>query len=210
MTDFAFWRAVWDEKARRGESVAHLSGRGDYSEAERQALVGDAIDTLALDPGDTLLDVGCAAGYTGQVLASRVGKYVGLDTSRRALWAYGRPGLVNGDARSLPFQDGTFTKSYAGAVLLCLPKQDAIDVLSELRRVTRTRALVAETLWGNPPKCRNPGHANCMCFAHVTWFQSPKELIAMAHSAGWRRVQIKDMPREVRSYGLCFNAVLDA
>ena len=207
-TNSSFWAEVWKHKGEVGDTVAGISGRSDYRDAEREGLLADALGGLELRSDDELLEVGCAAGYMGREVAHLVKRYVGLDLSMGALRTYGRTGLVQGLAQRLPFKAGAFTKSYMSAVLLCMTKREAYEALVELFRVTRKRAFVAESLSGQAPPCRNPGNPRCLCFAHVTWFNGSMEFVNIAGMAGWRNVTLSDVSQSMRSYGLGFNAVL--
>lgn len=76
-----------------------------------------AIDLLSLHSGQTVLDVACGPGNFTRSYAAAVGKdglVVGLDESRTMLakaveqTGASQVGYVRGDARTLPFPDGTF------------------------------------------------------------------------------------------------------
>jgi len=108
-----------------------------------------------------VLEVGPGTGYYAIPVAEWIGPEGRLDvfdiqremldhTLRRA----GEAGLANvhpteGDARSLPFQDGSFDAAYLVTVLGEVPDQER--ALGELRRVVRPggRVVVGE-LWGDP------------------------------------------------------------
>lgn len=115
-------------------------------------------EALAPQPGERILEVGPGTGYYSLAVAERVGTLELLDvqqefldhTMRRAQEA----GLTNlvaaqGDARSMPFEDGRFDGAYLTAVLGEVPDQDA--ALRELARVVRPggRVVVGE-LFGDP------------------------------------------------------------
>ena len=101
-----------------------------------------------LEPGMTLLDVGCGPGTVTIDLASRVGRAVGLDRSptvlasaREAAKDVPNVDFVEGDAYALPFEDDSFDVVYAHQVLQHLT--DPIAALREMRRVARPGGYVA-------------------------------------------------------------------
>jgi len=106
----------------------------------------------ALQPGQSLLDVGCGPGTVTVDLASRVapGAVVGLDRSEKVLdlarEEAAQAGADNvtfqvGDAYALPFPDASFDVVHAHQVLQHLT--DPVAALRELRRVTRPGGVVA-------------------------------------------------------------------
>jgi ubiquinone/menaquinone biosynthesis C-methylase UbiE len=116
------------------------------------------LEALAPAPGETVLEVGPGTGYYTLDVARAVARLHVFDlqpemlehTLRRAREA----GVDNveprqGDARSLPYRDGTFDAAYLVAVLGEIPDQEA--ALRELRRVVRPGGrLVVGELFGDP------------------------------------------------------------
>ncbi|MFP4138384.1 MAG: class I SAM-dependent methyltransferase [Halomonas sp.] len=102
--------------------------------------------SLALKPGDALLDVGCGTGYFTRGLAAKgPGRVVGLD--RDAEWlahARGRDAAgirwVQGDARTLPFPDHRFDR-VVSITALCFVEEERLAV-SEMVRVARRRVVL--------------------------------------------------------------------
>lgn len=203
-----YWRPIWNLKTG---SHRELAGRSTYTAWQRAALVNDAIMGLELTHGDTLLDVGCASGFTGLPLARFVREYTGLDYSQPALdrFAEDKPGnaaLVLGSALDLPFPDKNFDKAYMGSVLLCLDKTECERALRELKRVTRTRAFVADTMFGAPGPCVRQGPA-CSCFAHQTAFEIG-EFIELLARAGWVQTHIVPMHYSLPHYDMAMDCIL--
>lgn len=185
-----YWRPIWRHKGATEQTDRELAGRSVYTIFQQGALVNDAIIGLELHPYESLLDVGCAAGFTGHILAKRCTGYVGLDYSQAALdmfrAKYNPNGkLVCSSAMDMPFPDQSFDKAYMGSVLLCMSKDEGFRALKEMRRVTRARAYVADTLMDvKTPECAFPDKPGCACNAHVTSYE-PGEFIEMAGRAGW-------------------------
>jgi SAM-dependent methyltransferase len=104
-----------------------------------------------IQPGLSLLDVGCGPGSITVELAERLapGRVVGVDShtgileSARGLAAVQGLGNVEfqlADAHELPFPDGSFDIVHCHQVLLHIP--DAAAVVKEMRRVCRPGGIV--------------------------------------------------------------------
>jgi len=101
-----------------------------------------------LEPGMSLLDVGCGPGTVTIDLASRVSRAVGVDRAPSVLAAareaaVGKKNVefLEGDAYALPFADDSFDVVYAHQVLQHLT--DPVAVLREMRRVAKPGGYVA-------------------------------------------------------------------
>lgn len=100
---------------------------------------------LDLQPGDTVLDVGCGTGWFTRRVASDGAQVVGLDRDAEAL-AFARghsaegTSYVHGDAIALPFAAASFDAVLSVAAL-CFVEQWA-QALAEIVRVSRRRFVV--------------------------------------------------------------------
>jgi ubiquinone/menaquinone biosynthesis C-methylase UbiE len=122
---------------------------------------GRLLEALAPHPGETILEVGPGTGYytlpVAQALAPNGTLHI-LDLQQQMLdHTAGRAkeaGVENieprqGDARQLPYADGTFDAAFLVAVLGEVPEQDA--ALRQLTRVLRPDGrLVVGELFGDP------------------------------------------------------------
>jgi ubiquinone/menaquinone biosynthesis C-methylase UbiE len=191
MSGAAFWAPIWAEKGRARESVAAMSGRSTYTTDMRCKLASDAAVALDLNPDDFLVDIGCAAGFTGEILRIEPAVYIGVDYSGDALRAFMArcPGVntCHASALDLPFRDGEFSKSLMGSVLLCLTKDECRQALTEMRRVTTDRGFVSGNL--------EAGKASVV-HEHCTWF-TRDELVDLALSCGWSRAEAVDISPEL-------------
>lgn len=111
------------------------------------------LDLLAIEPGWRVLDVGCGSGVVTRLIARRyrASLVVGLDwliqhaaAARDLARAQGVPGVtfLAGDARHLPFADGTFDLVWSSFVLEYLAR-DPVSAVGELARVARPGGIVA-------------------------------------------------------------------
>ncbi len=153
----------------------------------------------ALQPGQTLLDVGCGPGNLTVDLAARVapGRVVGIDRSAavldlaRAEAASAGAGNVEfrtGDAYALPFEDGSVDVAHAHQVLQHLG--DPVAALRELRRVTRPGGVVA---------VRDADYAG------MTWFPASPvldEWLALYHEVTQANGAEADAGRRLHSWAL--------
>jgi SAM-dependent methyltransferase len=119
------------------------------------------IEALAPAPGERVLEIGPGTGHYSLEVASRLqdGTLAIFDLQQdfldHTLRAGGKRGLTNiepslGDARSLPYEDGSFDAVYLVTVLGEIPGEDA--ALQEMHRVLAPsgRMVVGETALGDP------------------------------------------------------------
>jgi ubiquinone/menaquinone biosynthesis C-methylase UbiE len=132
-------RRHFDRWARRYERDSTSRWLGTLQDA--------ALDALALEPGDTMLDVGCGTGAAIRSAAATVERAVGVDLSPQMV-ARGRDlaaGIPNieireGDAESLPFDDDSFTAVLCTTSLHHYPRPDR--AIGEMARVLAPRGRV--------------------------------------------------------------------
>ncbi len=126
-------------------SVASLEARGRSS--GYLSVVRSLIEATSLQPGDTVLDVGCGTGVLDRWLARRTAgnnRIVAMDIHRMLLREAtalarqeGLEGLITfqvGSAEALPFKDSTFDAVLSSTVMELL---DADQMLHEMIRVAR-------------------------------------------------------------------------
>jgi len=129
------------------------------------------IEYAAIKPGEKILDVGCGAGTTTRLLASRVGvngKVLGVDISTALMAAAkaqageGRLEFFEGDAGSttVPMEDADLIISRFGVMFFA----DTAQAFGHMRKVLKPGGRLCFVCWG--PLQDNP------------WFQMPLEVIA--------------------------------
>jgi malonyl-CoA O-methyltransferase len=150
------------------------------------ALLGLCAPELAGD--GRLLDVGCGTGWWLSALAGSgvdPGRLFGLDASaeRVAAAAARAPGasVVCGDARALPWEDGTFAAVFLLLVLSSLGSADAVRAaLREVRRVVRPGGAVA--VW--EPRVPTPWNRS------TRWIRRGALRGALGHESAARTVTV--------------------
>lgn len=123
-------------------------GYGGYSYDGRWAPVAaDIVEHFGLEPGDRVLDVGCAKGFLVKdlMLVCPGLEVFGLDVSSYALMncdpgVTGRLHLSSGDA--IPFQDNSFDVVISINTIHNFPRHAAVVALREIERVSRGKSFV--------------------------------------------------------------------
>jgi len=111
------------------------------------------IEFVGVRDGDRVVDVGCGTGSLSATLArvTRASKIIGIDPSKSFI-EYARTQIVDprvtfevGDAQNLPYPDDSFDRALGLLVVNFIP--DAPKAVNEMRRVTKSRGVIATTMW---------------------------------------------------------------
>ena len=147
MSDAANLMATPGFKAENPEGYEGIMGRWSRRLAPLLIRHGGLAD------GDQVLDVGCGTGSLTFALPAQanVGGITGIDPSA-AYVAYAterntdpRISFRTGDARELPFADGSFDRVFCQLVLQFIP--ESRKAVEELVRVTKPGGIVAAAVW---------------------------------------------------------------
>lgn len=175
-----FGRDYWDGDRRFGYGGYRYDGRW-LPLAERLAA------HYGLKPGDRILDIGCGKGFLLHELTRAVPgvEICGLDVSE-----YGianskeevRPYLVAGDARALPFPDGSFDVVLSLGAYHNLPVEGVFAALAEAERVGRShRKYFMVESYRNEQEKANLLYWQLTCLS----FHSPESWAWIAKQAGY-------------------------
>lgn len=146
-------------------------------------------DALSLQPGDSVLDVGCGTGWFTRHAASAAAHVVGIDIDAAALdfarrKSQPRVDYLQADATALPFPDACFDKVMSVAALCFVP--DWPRAVAEVVRVSRQRfaiGLLNSTSWLH---LRKASRRSADRYAGAHWHTGAELAAAM------RKVQVAD------------------
>ena len=120
------------------------SGKGEEMEHDHWPITRPAVELMRIAPADTILDVGCGAGWLSRILADRVpqGRVVGMDISDEMIRharerSAGRANLefVVGKVDEIPRQDAEFAHAISVESAYYWP--DPAKGIREIHRVLR-------------------------------------------------------------------------
>jgi ubiquinone/menaquinone biosynthesis C-methylase UbiE len=107
-----------------------------------ESMRNDALEWLAIQEGDRVLDVGCGTGFATEGLLQYTDDVHGLDQSRhqmeKAFAKFGnrdRVRFYRGDAERLPFAADSFDAVWSSGSIEYWP--NPVDALAEFRRVVK-------------------------------------------------------------------------
>jgi SAM-dependent methyltransferase len=128
--------------------------RLEHLDKDREGLLDDefiervARRLVGIEPGMTLVDVGCGLGYLGEVyhpFAMPEGRYIGVDIDQALLdmaaervagtGRESRCEFLQGDAGAIPLDDGAADVTMCQTLLMHV--SDPLSIVCEMRRVTR-------------------------------------------------------------------------
>lgn len=195
-------RAFYDRISASYDWLADANER-----SARQAGLG----LLDLQPGECVLEVGFGTGNEILDMANLVGpqgKVAGIDISSGMLAvAKGKvdqaapPTPVDlrvADARTLPFEAGTFDAAYASFTLELFPEEDLPTVLAEIRRVLKKGGRLAAVSMAQV----EPGDSPSFLERTYVWMHRhfphivdcrPIDLPALLTAAGFQVRKVTDM-----------------
>jgi ubiquinone/menaquinone biosynthesis C-methylase UbiE len=159
-----------NQKASRTGLVLHKATGYDLllwlvTRGREQAFREEMLSLVSLQPGESVLDVGCGTG-TLAILAKRqvelTGEVYGIDASpemiaraeKKATKAKVDVAFKNAYAQSLPFRNACFDVVLTTLMLHHLPKNARAELAGEIRRVLKPGGRVLATDFGVPAKDR--------------------------------------------------------
>ncbi len=137
-----------------------------------------------LEPGASLLEIGCGTGHFAAALSAAGFRVAGVDPALAMLAvARERVPVACADGQRMPFRDGAFDGAFLVAVLEFA--RDPVALLREARRVARRRVVVLTLASGSwlGLRRRVSGWLGHPIFARVS-FRTRARLLALAREAG--------------------------
>jgi len=170
---------------------------------------------MQLQKSDVILDVGCGRGYFS-IAATRFSKFVvGLDLmngfGRQGWWRNFRISIrelnlsnkvlgVRSDARSLPFNNSSFTKAVAVHSIRNFPNKNSIErAIGEMKRVVTRKGnvIIVESLPIARTKAQEAHLQMFRCKVKYTSgeldFLPEKELVEMFYRVGFSKIEVKQL-----------------
>jgi SAM-dependent methyltransferase len=125
------------------------------TEDQQRPTYEEAIRRVGIEPGSSVLEVGCGSGVFLRLAAERGARVAGLDASR-ALLEIARErvpdaDLREGDMQDLPWEDDLF--DLVAGFNSFFFAADMVEALREAGRVARPGAAVVIQVWGRPERC---------------------------------------------------------
>lgn len=135
------WENVWNKKGTVDTKDLRLLSGYEDTEFDPEAGWGTVVKQSNIEKKDSILEVGCGAGYIAQQITKTNPDYTGLDRSQSLVNKHvdilGHA-VMTGEADSLPFNDKSFDHVLCIGVFQYFPsKEYALKVLTELERVSR-------------------------------------------------------------------------
>lgn len=145
-----FWKTIWDSKgSSKSEDLLFLDGYEHLGIEFNSASLHDGIvNCLGCNSGDSILEVGCGAGFLSREFSSEY-DYVGCDYSQSLVDKHRRmfPKHVIhcAEASKLPFSDNEFDYSFCFGVYQYLPSLEYADrMIGEMKRVSKKGILLGD------------------------------------------------------------------
>ncbi len=170
------------------------AGRGEGMAEDHLPITLPVLDRMRLSPADSVLDVGCGAGWLLRLLAERVteGRVVGMDVSdemvrhaRRNCAELPQAMAVTGSVDEIPWESEFFTKAISVESAYYWP--DPAAGLGELFRVLRPggTAWILMNYYRDNPHCHQWG----ALLAVPTHLLSAEEWAERFRGAGFAEVE---------------------
>ena len=173
-----------------------LPGGTSTSVRAVRSLLNGTRDASVLDVGTGRADMPIAfAGVGWRIVAVDANPQVSR-VARRATERHTTIEVVDGDARRLPFTDGSFDVAHCSLLLHHLDPDDAVAALRELARVSRSGVVVNDLRRGRLPLLATVGSTTFLARSRVTRIDglasarrayTVRELDGLLEDAGLRR-----------------------
>jgi SAM-dependent methyltransferase len=179
-----------DELRSSYDAVAEAYAERFFDELSLKPFDRDLIEALAaVEPGITVLDIGCGPGHVGCYLESRGMHVVGLDLSpvmiEIARRLNPRMSFEVADMRSLPMGDGAAGALVAFYSLIHIPRDEVPSVLREFRRVLMPSGRLLLAVHGGSGNTESDEFLGIKAHFEATLFEK-EELIELVEAAGFQ------------------------
>lgn len=136
--------------------LTDCGGFKEYLQGKLSLRHQKALEYLAVNPGEVILDIGCGRGELLSACREKGGVPVGIDYSSAAITISKRgkenPNLIQASATALPFREETFDKVIMLDIVEHLSATDLMICLRDVKRVLKTGGQVlihTPNQWGD-------------------------------------------------------------
>jgi SAM-dependent methyltransferase len=187
---------------RQGGAAAFSETADAYKRTMALALAPVAAEVVrraALQPGETVIDVGCGTGNAAALAVGAGRRVTGLDAAPGMLAiARGRvpeATFVEADFTALPLEDGHADVTLAAHALLFA--SDRVAALREWLRVTRAGGRISISVPGPGDVVPSTVLGDVYDAYGIEWgddYPTPEDVAAWATEAGWTDVELANDP----------------
>lgn len=139
---------IYDLRASKSNSF-EAAGQWGSKELVSQ-ITNEIIQKIQLKKNDVVLEVGCGSGVLGKAIIEKCDMYIGFDVSKLMLKKFkeevsktNQIDLIQASATHIPIRDNWSNKIIMNGVSMYFPnKEFLINVLGEIKRVTKNRSLI--------------------------------------------------------------------
>jgi ubiquinone/menaquinone biosynthesis C-methylase UbiE len=152
------WRSWWERRGEQSyDSHELIRGAPDLLSEDTKTFLNDKLtDLLELQLNDVLVDAGCGVGDSIILLAPKCKKIIGIDYAKtlldiaikRCTGEEVEYKFICASIDNIPLKDRSIDKCICLSVLHYIPEERLIEVISEIRRITKDNGIVV--IW-----CKN-------------------------------------------------------
>lgn len=146
-----FWKEIWDKKGNSdSEDLLYLDGYEHLDvDFHSSDICEKIIDTISAKPDETILEVGCGAGYLSREFVRKNFDYVGIDYSEALIHKHKKmfPNhkVSCAEAFKLPFETNSFDHVFLYGVFQYFPSRSyAESAISEMQRVSKKSVFLGD------------------------------------------------------------------
>tara|TARA_R100000278_G_scaffold88081_1_gene67243 strand:+ start:6104 stop:6691 length:588 start_codon:yes stop_codon:yes gene_type:complete len=158
-----FWKNVWDSKGLSdNDDLLFLNGYEHLKvDISSKFIADDIADLLNLEVGDSILEVGCGAGFLSREFVTKY-NYYGVDYSKPLIEKHKRlftnHNVSHAEANAIPFKNRQFDHCFCFGVFQYLPNLEyAKCMISEMKRIVSKNILLGDL----KEKPTRPNHLPC-------------------------------------------------
>ena len=145
-----FWKNIWDSKGMsESKDLLFLDGYEHLeTPIDSKLICSKLVQFLGIERGESLLEVGCGAGFLSKELNFKY-DYIGVDYSsplvKKHLELFPNHKIKCSEAVNLPFPDDSLDYAFCFGVYQYLPDFNyALKMISEMERVSKKSIILGD------------------------------------------------------------------